>query len=204
MSSLGRRISWLLRHGAKESGLAMDEAGFARIDDVIRVLEIDRAALDRIARDNDKQRLTIDGDRIRAAQGHSLEGTPVTLEALEASWSAFVGEGSLWHGTRIASVESIARDGILPAARTHVHLAASIESPVGKRSSVDVLLEVSPRALAKEGLRIFASENGVVLVRRVPASCIVDLRAVTRRARAQEAALRAYLPRKTMRPCVGS
>ena len=39
---------------------------------------------------------------------------------------------------------------------------------VGKRAQVDLMLEVSPARLRAQGLRVFRSQNGVVLVRRAP------------------------------------
>ena len=64
------------------------------------------------------KRLEIHGDRIRASQGHSRQGMPVTLDALEASWEPHAGAGSLWHGTHVGAVEGIAREGILPVERS--------------------------------------------------------------------------------------
>ena len=80
-------LSALLRHGAHEAKLAMDAAGWAAIDDVLRAAHLDRATLDTVVRENNKSRLEVRGERIRACQGHSLKNMPVTLEALEDSWA---------------------------------------------------------------------------------------------------------------------
>jgi len=116
---------------------------------------------------------------------------PVTLEALEASWREVTDEASIWHGTNLDALVGIAKEGILPGARTHVHLAEEVDSKVGKRAQVAVLLEVSTARLREEGLKVFQSPNGVLLVRRVPSRAIVDLKAVTKKAREEEARLRA-------------
>jgi putative RNA 2'-phosphotransferase len=86
VSRNSRAISRLLRHTAGERGLTMSADGWATIDDVLQELAMDRAALDKAVEENDKQRLQVEGDRIRACQGHSLVGMPVTREALENSW----------------------------------------------------------------------------------------------------------------------
>src|SRR5688572_11142619 len=105
---VSKRLSWLLRHGANEVGLAMDAAGWAAVEDVLALARIDRTALERVVRDNGKGRLELAGDRVRACQGHSLAGTPVTADALEASWERVVGRTDpLFHGTRRAVVEAI-------------------------------------------------------------------------------------------------
>lgn len=186
-----KELSWLLRHGAAERSLTMDAAGWTAIADVLRVLGITRAQLDTVVAENTKSRLQVDGARIRACQGHSVAGMPVTHEALEASWAPWTDEDSLWHGTHTDALASIAREGLLAQGRTHVHLAATTGSKVGKRAGVGVLLEVSPARLRAHGLGVFVSPNGVVLTRAVPPDCIVGVMAVSANARAREAELRA-------------
>jgi putative RNA 2'-phosphotransferase len=184
--ALSKRLSWLLRHGANEAELAMDEAGWSELDDVLRVLAVNRAELDLAVRQNDKGRLVVAGSRVRACQGHSLDGMPVTKEALEASWEVFYPESPLWHGTRVAAIEGIAGQGIMAGQRTHVHLAAGADSHVGKRGYVDFLIEVSPARLSEAGIGIFLAPNGVVLARRVPAEAITGLRATSKAGRQGE------------------
>lgn len=195
VTRLSHTLSWLLRHGADEAGLAMDEAGWARVDDVLKKARTTRAALDVAVRENNKSRLEVRGELIRACQGHSRAGMPVTLEALEASWALDPRDEPIWHGTNLAAVEPIAREGILPGERTHVHLAAETDSKVGKRAGVDVLLRIDPARLRAEGVGLYRSANGVLLARRVPPGCITGLRAETRRARDEEARLRALFER---------
>lgn len=190
-----KRLSYLLRHGANEARLAMDAAGWASIDDVLKTLRMTRATLDRAVVENTKGRLEMEGGRIRACQGHSLAGVPVTLDALEASWREWTSDHPIWHGTSVDAVPSIAREGIKSIERTHVHLAAELRSKVGKRASVDVMIEVSPTALRARGVRVFESGNGVLLAREVPPECLVGLEAMTRRAEPVAPALRALVVR---------
>jgi putative RNA 2'-phosphotransferase len=192
-SEPSRRLSWLLRHGAGEVGIEMDAAGWAPIAEVLRALGMSRAAFDAAVERNDKARLEVRGARVRACQGHSLEGMPVTREALEASWAPFEGDAPVWHGTRVAAIAGIAAAGILPGARTHVHLAPAIDSVVGKRAAVDVMLEIAPDRLRARGFALFQSPNGVVLAREVPPGCIAGLTPMVERARRREADLRAAL-----------
>jgi len=151
----------------------MGADGWAPIDDVLRTLRMDRPALDAAVQDNDKQRLQVDGDQIRACQGHSLEGMPVTREALENSWERVYPDHLLWHGTNQAALPAIQREGLRPGRRTHVHLAPSRDSHVGRRSAVDVLLAVDPGNLA-----VYQAPNGVLLTREVPPDAIVVADAV--------------------------
>ncbi|WP_433935000.1 RNA 2'-phosphotransferase [Sorangium cellulosum] len=193
MTETSKKLSWLLRHGAPSMGIAMDDAGWVAVDDVLKALGMPRSRLDEAVENNTKNRLEIRGDRMRASQGHSREGMPVTLAGLEASWEEVLGDAPLWHGTSVDAVRSIAREGIRPAARTHVHCTDALDSAVGKRAKVDVMLEISPARLRARGIRVFRSQNGVILAREVPVGCIVGLVPIVARAKGEAAALRALL-----------
>ncbi|MEU4394721.1 RNA 2'-phosphotransferase [Kribbella sp. NPDC023855] len=169
MSQASRQLSRLLRHTAGVRGLAMTADGWALIEDVCELLQMDRTALAAAVEHNDKARLQVDGDRIRACQGHSVEGMPVTREALENSWQQVTPTELLWHGTNLAALDFILAAGLHPGRRTHVHLAPTQNSPVGRRSRVEVLLGIDP---ARLGQPVFEAPNGVLLVRSVPAVAI--------------------------------
>jgi putative RNA 2'-phosphotransferase len=151
----------------------MSADGWSAISDVLALLHLTRAQLDQAVADNDKQRLQVDGDRIRACQGHSLAGMPVTREALENSWERVHPDHLLWHGTTRAVLPAIQREGLRAGRRTHVHLAPSKDSHVGRRTRVEVLLGVDPG-----NLTVFRAPNGVLLTREVPAGAIVRTDAV--------------------------
>ena len=193
LKRLSHAMSAVLRHRAGELGMPMDAAGWVALDVLARHLRASRAQIMEVVADNNKTRYQVEDDRIRASQGHSLDGMPVTQDALEASWTRFLSEQSIWHGTRTDAVDSIARGGILRSRRTHVHLAASTASKVGKRSQVGVILEVSPAALRAAGYDIFRSPNGVILTRHVPPECIVGMVAISKRSKSRAPAMRVAL-----------
>ncbi|WP_437512123.1 RNA 2'-phosphotransferase [Sorangium sp. So ce1099] len=193
MTDTSKKLSWLLRHGAPSLGIAMDDAGWVAVDDVLRALGIPRARLDEVVENNTKNRLELRGDRVRASQGHSREGMPVTLAGLEASWEEVHGDAPIWHGTSVDAVRGIAREGIRPAARTHVHCTDALDSAVGKRANVDVMLEISPARLRARGIGVFRSQNGVILAREVPVGCLVGLVPIVARAKREAEALRGLL-----------
>ncbi|WP_438009360.1 tRNA 2'-phosphotransferase [Sorangium sp. So ce321] len=193
MTDTSKKLSWLLRHGAPSLGIAMDDAGWVAVDDVLRALGLQRSRLDEVVENNTKNRLELRGDRVRASQGHSREGMPVTLAGLEASWEEVHGDAPIWHGTSVDAVRGIAREGIRPAARTHVHCTDALDSAVGKRANVDVMLEISPARLRARGIGVFRSQNGVILAREVPVGCVVGLVPMVARARREAEALRGLL-----------
>ena len=144
MSQASRQLSRLLRHTAGERGLAMTPDGWALIEDVCELLRMDRTALATAVEQNDKARLQVDGDRIRACQGHSSDGMPVTREALENSWRQVTPDRTPLARHEPGRAGRDPGDGLRPGRRTHVHLAPARNSHVGRRSKVDVLLGIDP------------------------------------------------------------
>lgn len=120
-----------------------------------------------------------------------MAGTPVTLEGLEASWRVYDGDDRVFHGTYLEAVASIAKGGIRPIERTHVHLAPARASHVGKRANVHVMLGISCERVRAQGIEIFEAGNGVILARGIPVEAIVSLATLTRRAETQKDSLKA-------------
>ena len=172
------RLSWYLRHGAREAGLAMDEAGWVRKDDLLPHLKCSEEAFQLALLHNSKDRFEVYGEKIRAAQGHSTEGTPVTLEALEASWEKVAPVGALYHATRASAAESIKSGGLSAGGRTHVHLSSSIEATATTSGRDEVLIVIDAARLGSDGINIFRAGNGIILVREVPVAAIAEVRLV--------------------------
>ena len=210
-SRISKRLSWLLRHGAGEVSLVMDAAGWVAIDDVLRQQGIDRTTLDEVVAVNQKNRLQIDGARIRACQGHSFDNMPVTQAALESTWLRLMPpstdircEWRVWHGTSLHALDGIAQQGILRGGRTHVHLAAAPDSTVGKRHQVDALLAIDGHRMHRANQPLWEAPNGVILARYVPPSCIDGAiaisRAAKRKATETETTRIAWLPKEAPSP----
>ncbi|MFO0625014.1 MAG: RNA 2'-phosphotransferase [Polyangiales bacterium] len=183
LKRLSHTLSERLRHAP--GALPMDAAGWVPVDALLADLKVSPADLDAVVRENNKSRFTVHDGKIRACQGHSLAHTPVTREALEASWARDTSGEPLWHGTALGALAPIARAGILPGERTHVHLAPATDSAVGKRAGVDALIRVDPDALRRKGIDVFVSDNGVRLAREVPPDCITGVAPGTARATAE-------------------
>lgn len=125
---LSKFLSYLLRHHPESEGLALDEHGWAVIDELLamkgsRIRGLSRAVLDRVVAENDKQRFEIDetGTKIRARQGHSL---PVRLDLQEA-----VPPEYLYHGTASRHLASIRAHGLHKGSRHHVHFSLDRQPP---------------------------------------------------------------------------
>lgn len=170
--SVSRFLSLILRHRPDAIGLTLDDAGWAGIEDILRLappdLRLTRERIDRAVAENGKQRFAIseDGTRIRARQGHSIE--------VDLQLPAVAPPPRLYHGTATRSVASIRRDGLLRRDRRHVHLSADAgtAATVGARHGRPTVLVVRADEMAAAGHAFFLSENGVWLTDAVPVGFI--------------------------------
>ena len=79
MSARSKLLSLVLRHAPERAGVTLDPQGWVEVEALLAGLAargegMSRAELEAIVRDSDKKRFTLspDGERIRAAQGHSV------------------------------------------------------------------------------------------------------------------------------------
>ena len=123
---------------------------------------ITRDQLESVVATDDKRRFVIDGDRIRANQGHSVDVdlgvAPVTPPRM------------LFHGTARHNLDSIFLDGLVKGRRHHVHLSADTETAVkvGIRHGSPIVLAVDTMGMIAENRLFYRSENGVWLTEHVP------------------------------------
>lgn len=170
---IGRFISFILRHHPESVGITLDEHGWTDTDILTeKVAEkfkgFSFADLERIVRENNKQRYSFNEDktRIRANQGHSvsvnMEFTPVTPPDV------------LYHGTGEKSVDSILANGIQKMSRQYVHLSADCDTAVnvGKRHGKPVVLQIAANEMSRDGYKFYLSENKVWLTDFVPTKYI--------------------------------
>ena len=165
---ISKLLSYALRHDPAALGIALDDAGYADIDAVLNGLAargeaVSRADLEEVVATSDKQRFALEGSKLRANQGHSVE---IDL-GLERRQPPEV----LYHGTVSRFVESIREEGLVRGKRTHVHLSADVRTAetVGKRRGTAVVLKVLARAMHEGGHAFFLSANDVWLTEHVPA-----------------------------------
>ena len=166
---ISKFLSMVLRHDPSSIGLTLSLNGWADIHELIAKAEIRGKSfsydeLIEVVRTNDKQRFTIsaDGQRIRAAQGHSI--------AVDLALAPIKPPLILFHGTAVANVEAILRDGLRPGLRQQVHLSADQDTArmVGLRHGKPAVLSVAAGQMHLEGFKFFLSDNGVWLIDAVP------------------------------------
>jgi putative RNA 2'-phosphotransferase len=157
-------LSYVLRHRPDSIGLRLDANGWADVDVLLQRLAehgkaVDRALLERVVADNDKQRFAFDAGRtrIRASQGHSIQ---VDL-ALQPAQPPDV----LYHGTASRFLKSILASGLRAGNRRHVHLSGDADTArrVGARHGFPVILHVDTARMRADGAVFYRSDNGVWL-----------------------------------------
>lgn len=172
---ISKLLSYVLRHAPEHLDLALDANGWTSVATLITRIQatglpMDRQLLEHIVASSDKQRFTLsdDGQRIRAAQGHSVK---VDL-ALEPSTPPPL----LFHGTAQANLTAILAEGLEPGQRQHVHLSSDEETAlrVGGRHGKPVVLRVDAARMFSDGLTFWQAENGVWLTDRVPAAYLTQ------------------------------
>ncbi|MET7368313.1 RNA 2'-phosphotransferase [Streptomyces sp. NPDC005566] len=164
---VSKYLSKHLRHQPERIGITLDPSGWVPIDELMRAcaghgFPVTRAELDHVVAANDKQRFAVDGDRIRANQGHTVT---VDLGLPPAEPPAY-----LYHGTVGRALDVIRTEGLRPMARHHVHLSPDRETAtrVGARRGVPVILSVDAGAMHRAGHVFHVSTNGVWLTDSVP------------------------------------
>ncbi|MFJ9625930.1 RNA 2'-phosphotransferase [Streptomyces sp. NPDC101181] len=164
---VSRYLSKHLRHQPDRIGVTLDAHGWADVDELLRAaaahgFAITRAELDHAVAVNDKRRFTIEADRIRANQGHTV--------AVDLALPPVQPPAYLYHGTVARVMEAIRAEGLRPMARHHVHLSPDRETAtrVGARRGRPVVLAVDAGAMHREGHVFRVSANGVWLAESVP------------------------------------
>lgn len=168
-AKLSKFLSLILRHKPQVIGLQLDANGWAKVEELIDLVNqhgiaISYELLDAIVQQNDQERFTFNADRskIRAHQGPALS---VNLELVSEAPPPI-----LFHGTATRFLSSIRLKGLLPGSRQHVHLAAEELTAirVGQRHGHPVVLKVKAQAMCQAGYQFYCSNNGVWLTETVP------------------------------------
>lgn len=166
---LSKYLAKHLRHAPERIGITLDAQGWVPVDALMTAaaqhgFRFSRAELEQVVAGNDKQRYAIEGDRIRANQGHSVR--------VELDLEPAVPPDRLFHGTVGRQLAAIRAEGLRPMSRHAVHLSPDRETAtrVGARRGRPVVLTVDAAAMHRAGHVFQVSANGVWLTDRVPAA----------------------------------
>lgn len=152
---LSKAMAYQLRHQGQGNGLSIDQAGFAALEDLARILNVDASALLKVAEHPGEPRYEVRSDRIRALYGHSFE---VVVDA-----SVDVGSPNhLYHGSSWSALNEVVRNGLAPMQRQKVHLTNSMHEAmaVGARKGAPLIFSVEQNLSEKpvaDGIWVAAS-----------------------------------------------
>lgn len=160
---ISKYLSFVLRHNSR--GYTMDSFGWVPVSEfTIKDCTLDE--LQYVVKNDNKQRFefSVDGSKIRARQGHSLE---VDVELQEKEPPEI-----LYHGTLLSSYRLyIIREGIKKMNRQHVHLSGDIDTAkvvATRRQGEWCILRVQAKQMHDMGFKFYLSNNGVWLTDYVP------------------------------------
>ena len=165
----GRRLTHMLRHAPEQYNVNMQDGGWVPVWEVLASLELDLADLADIVKQDNKGRFALEGGRIRANQGHSIE-VDLGLMPIEPP-------KSLYHGTVKKFIPHIRKDGLLKMSRHHVHLSEDLDTATqvaSRRDTENVLLTIDSIGMFDDGYKFYKSENGVWLTDTVPSKYILS------------------------------
>lgn len=168
---LVRILAFALRHQPLRFGVALDDEGFADLDELvvgIRFSDYDWATLDRhqvedAVRGTDSERFEVRDGLVRARYGHSV--------VLRSPGELRTPPEFLLHGTSADAAVTVQATGLRPMNRAFVHLtsnpdyAAQVVSAKGGGS----VIRVRAREAASVGIEFFQANPHVWLARDVPA-----------------------------------
>ncbi len=173
IEKLQRYLVYVLRHHPEELGLSLGKDGFVEIQTLLDGLAKNRMyswatqkdILDAVEKQKDKQRLEVQGDRIRARYGHSTKASE------EIVYPPVDPPEFLYHGTASQNVSSILEKGLIPVTRKYVHLSDTIEiaQRVARRHSQKTqLILVLCHEAKKAGISFYHPEPQIWLVEKMP------------------------------------
>jgi putative RNA 2'-phosphotransferase len=168
---LSKELSYILRHRPDSVGVSLDSAGWCSVSTLLVQMNahgttIDIEDLKRVVANDSKGRYSLDGERIRANQGHSVK--------VDLGYKAKKPPVVLYHGTVSQFLDAIMKSGLKKMKRHHVHLSAdeATANMVGSRRGKAVILLVDSGKMDRDGYEFFLSDNGVWLTDSVPAKYI--------------------------------
>jgi putative RNA 2'-phosphotransferase len=164
-----RRLSFWLRHKPERGGLTLSPEGWVSLDDLIAAFEregepMDRATLLNIIRLDLKGRFEVEGDRVRARYGHSVE--------LEEEPHPGMPPATLYHGTAQRFVHRILEGGLRPMKRQYVHLSPDKKTAreVGRRRDQNpAILLIDAHKAHESGVKFYPRGKGIWLSDPIPA-----------------------------------
>ncbi len=171
LNNLSRVFSHALRHEPGLYNLELDNEGGAFIDELIASLNIFKKYHGTITlndiiyllNNSSKKRHEINGNKIRALYGHSLQKKILKTPSPPPEY--------LFHGTSPQHIEQIKNSGLLPMRRQYVHLSTNQEIALEVRKRKcrkPVLLKIDALKAHLENIIFYNGNEHIWLADAIP------------------------------------
>ncbi len=172
VEKLGRLISGILRHFPDKFGLNIDENGWVNFESLVRAVRrrykwVNKWIIKALIYSDEKKRYELNGDKIRARYGHSIDVELNDMPEAE--------EDVLYYGTSEEEAQRIIEIGIKPVNQTFVHLSSTIEKSeevARLRTDNPIILEIDAKKARNDGIRIIKANDIIALAKEIPAKYI--------------------------------
>ncbi len=173
VEKLGRFISGVLRHFPDKFGLEMDKNGWVDFEKLVKIVGrkyrwANRWVVKALIYSDKKGRYELNGDKIRARYGHSVD--VVLSDMPEAE------EDLLYYGTSEEESIRLLELGIKPVKQSYVHLSTTIEKSeevARLRTDEPIILEIDARKAREDGIRLIKVNENIVLAKEIPPQYIL-------------------------------
>lgn len=164
---LGRFISGALRHFPDDLGLAMNQHGWVDVDVLCDAMKTrykwsNKEKLFSIIESDEKGRYEIQGRKIRAKYGHSVD---IDLDYPENTLP------ELYYGASREEVDILLEKGIRPIKQRYVHLSTSVEKAqevASIHTDDPVLIIVNALDAQNHGVTMLSATKDIVLTEEIP------------------------------------
>ncbi len=164
---LGRFVSGALRHFPDDLGLAMNQHGWVDVDVLCDAMRTrykwaTKEKLFSMIESDEKGRYEIQGRKIRARYGHSVD---VDLDYQETD------AAELYYGASREEVDILLEKGIKPVKQRYVHLSTSVEKAleVARIHTDDpLLIRINAEEARKDGVKLLVANDNIVLSDEIP------------------------------------
>ncbi len=165
---LGRFISGALRHFPDDLGLAMNQHGWVDVDVLCDAMRTrykwsSKEKLFSIIESDEKGRYELQGRKIRARYGHSVD---VDLDYPENTLP------ELYYGASREEVDILLEKGIRPMKQRYVHLSTSIEKALevaNIHTDDPVMIKINAKEAQENGVVMLSATENIVLSEEIPA-----------------------------------
>jgi RNA:NAD 2'-phosphotransferase (TPT1/KptA family) len=166
-------VSGISTHNMNSTALMFPKDGFFTIDMLMKRLPkipyhnlLTEDVIKSIADADTKGRFEISANApfaIRACQGYGMKVgiTPDKYATLQTNRSPIK---VAYHGTTHSACKKIIIEGLSPVDRRCIHAAKTTDASSGLRTHSQVIIRINIELLIKDGIPVYLSKNGVVLI----------------------------------------